>query len=165
MTARALYFKGVYEGEKGAKQNYLNARPADDAINNYKLPPDVAKRVKREDHSRIEATQILVLRRAKQDASFWLGLVCFEQRDYPVAVDYFAVRTLQASPRGPWTPAARYNLARAYEAMGKIDQAIDLYESDTSQQSHGNKLRARRLRQGGSTAARAVPDAHAVASP
>jgi hypothetical protein len=80
--------------------------------------------------------------------------VCFEQKDYPVAIDYFAKRTLEASPQGPWTSAARYNLARAYEAMGDAEKAIALYEADTSPQSHGNKLRARRLRDARSTAAR-----------
>ena len=39
--------------------------------------------------------------------------------DYAAAIDYFDKRTLDAKPKGPWTAAARYNLARTYEATGR----------------------------------------------
>ncbi len=163
MTARSLYFKGDLEGENGAKVHYMNARPADATIEDYRLPADTARKLQREDIPQYEAARIVLLRHAKQDASYWLGLACYEQDDYPVAVDYFAKRTIEATPDGPWTLAARYNLARTYEAMGRTDDAIALYESDTSPQSHGNKLRARRLR-GETVPASAEPDT-ATASP
>jgi tetratricopeptide (TPR) repeat protein len=83
---------------------------------------------------------------AKQAASFWLGIICYEEGDYPVAIDYFSKRTLEAAPDGVWTPAAQYNLGRAYEATGQLDKAIELYEDDDSPQRQGNLLRARRLK-------------------
>jgi tetratricopeptide (TPR) repeat protein len=144
---RALYFKGVYDGEKGANKSFLNARPPNAMIADWKLSPDAAKRVKREDISRVEATQVLLLQQGKQSASFWLGLVAFERQDYSSAIDWFGKRTLEATPNGPWSPAARYNLARTYEATDELDRAIALYEADTSLQSHGNKLRARWLKE------------------
>ena len=146
LAGRALYFKGAYGGDKGAKKHFLNARPADAVIEEYKLPAEMAQRVSKDDIPKLEAIQTFVSRQAKQCASYWLGLVCYEEQDYPVAIDYLAKRTLEAAPDGPWAPGARYNLARTYEAQGKIDQAVALYESDNSAQSHGNKLRARQLK-------------------
>ena len=32
LAGRALYFKGQYDGEKGAKKQFLNARPPDAVI-------------------------------------------------------------------------------------------------------------------------------------
>ena len=45
-----------------------------------------------------------------------------------------------------WTFGARYNLARTWEAQGKIEEAVALLEADTSPQRHGNLLRAKRLK-------------------
>ncbi len=148
MKGRSLYFKGVYDGEKGAKRYLLEARPADAMIESYKLSGDDAKKFRPEDVPKIEATQTVLMKRGKQDASFWLGLITFEQQDFPSAIDFFNKRVLEAAPKGPWAPAARYNLARSYEASGEIDKAIKLYETDKSPQSHGNQLRARRLKEG-----------------
>jgi len=113
----------------------------------------VLNQIRPEDVAQIEASQVLVMRRAKQNASYWLGLVHFEQQNYPEAVDFFSNRTLKATPGGPWSSGARYNLARSYEAMGQNDKAIVLLESDKeSPQSHGNQLRARRLKESQATA-------------
>jgi hypothetical protein len=147
MTARTLDFKGKYDGEGGAKSFYLKARPTDANIDRFHLPGEVLKQVRQEDVSKIEAGQILVMRRAKQNASYWLGLVHYEQQNYPEAIDFFSNRTIKATPGGPWSAGARYNLARSYEAMGENAKAIALLESDKeSPQSHGNQLRARRLK-------------------
>ena len=81
----------------------------------------------------------------KQAASFWLGLMAYDEQAYPAAVDFFRERVIIASPDGPWTPGARYNLGRTYEALGDIEKAVAQYQLDTSPQSTGNKLRARRL--------------------
>jgi hypothetical protein len=166
MTGRALYFKGSNEGEQGSKVHMLNARPADSAIEEYRLPKEVSSKLKREEIPQHEAARIVVLRHAKQDASFWLGLICYAEEEYPSAIDYFAKRTLEAMPDGPWTHAARYNLARSYEAIGKTDEAIALLESDVSPQSHGNKLRAKMLRERQKPAAGAASAAdESVAKP
>jgi tetratricopeptide (TPR) repeat protein len=87
-----------------------------------------------------------ILRQAKQDASYWLGLIKFQQGIYPTAVDYLATRTLEAVTNSRWTHGARYNLARCYEASGQPVQAIKLYRLDVSSPGyHGNVLRARWL--------------------
>ena len=82
--------------------------------------------------------------RGKQDASYWLGLVAFEQGNYPSAIDYFTQRTLAAIPNSPWLGGASYNTARAYEASGQPKQAQEwYYRPQTSTPStYGNVLRA-----------------------
>ncbi len=155
---RALHFKGQYEGEQGAKRYYLNARPPEKFIEDFKLSKEMAKRIPAATIARVEAVQILRMREGKQNASFWLGLIFFEQEDYPNAIDFFAKRTLAASENSPWTAAARYNLARTYEAEGNLAKAIELYASDTaSPQSHGNRLRARWLKEKSAAAANEPP--------
>lgn len=130
VTGRARQFKGQFDGPQGAKMAYMQARPSNSALLEAKMPPQ----------------QLKVCEDAKQAASFWLGVICFEEGDYPVAIDYFSKRTLEAAPDSPWTAAAQYNLARAYEATGQLDKAIELYEDDDSPQRHGNRLRARALK-------------------
>ncbi len=145
---RVLHFKGQYDGSKGAKSQYLNARPPDEYIDDYRLPPEVAKQVPRESLAKVEAAQSLLMREAKQAASFWLGLIFFDQQDYPNSIDFLANRTLGTERESPWADAARYNLARAYEAHGDNAKAIELYEADkSSPQSHGNQLRGRWLKE------------------
>jgi hypothetical protein len=145
---RVLHFKGQYDGNEGAKSQYLNARPPDDYIEDYRLPPEVAKQVPRESLAKVEAAQSLLMREAKQAASFWLGLIFFDQQDYPNSIDFLANRTLGTERESPWADAARYNLARAYEAHGENVKAIELYEADkSSPQTHGNQLRGRWLKE------------------
>ena len=79
---------------------------------------------------------------AKQHASYWIGLVQQQQRNYSVALNWLKVRTLEKNPNGPWTEGARYNMARCEEALGNLDEAIRLYRIDESPQRHGNLLRA-----------------------
>ncbi len=128
--ARALELKGEFDGERGAKAYFLKSRRSDDNLANSNLSPQ----------------ERALWGRAKQDASYWLGLIAFEQQNYDVAADYFARRTLELAPGGPWTEGARYNLARTYESSDQLDKAIDLLQSDSSPQKHGNRLRARRLK-------------------
>ena len=88
-------------------------------------------------------------------ASYWLGLIVAEQGNYPAAIDWFAARTLRLDPEGgqatdgadtPWAAGATYNIARAYEADGQIDKAIQTYRCDTdSPYRDSNLLRARWL--------------------
>ncbi|MCG8450498.1 MAG: tetratricopeptide repeat protein [Pirellulales bacterium] len=94
---------------------------------------------------RIEPAKQMIYNRVKADASYWQGLLRYDLGDYKVAVNWLKDMTLQANPDGPWTAGARYNLARAYQATGQIEEAIELLTADDSPQSYGNALRARRL--------------------
>ncbi len=87
---RTMQFKGRFDGPKGAKEAFMSARPSDIKMQDAKMSPD----------------QRAVYEAAKQNASFWLGVIAFDEGNYPVAIDYFSKRTLEAAPDGPWTAAA-----------------------------------------------------------
>ena len=81
-------------------------------------------------------------------ASYWLGALAMEQGNYASAIDYFSNRTLAVGPTSQWTLGAQYNLARAYEASGQRDKAIQLYQANgSSPGAYGNALRARWLKE------------------
>jgi hypothetical protein len=130
--ARVLYLKGKFAGDDGAIQYLQMARPSDQSIV-MSSTDDVDK-------------QIRVW--AKQDASYWFGLLSYQQGNYPAAVDYFFDRTLEAYPNGRWTSGARYNLARSYEADKKSQQATMIYGNSIGTPGFdGDLLRAKWLRE------------------
>lgn len=129
--ARIHHFKGIFTGEENANLYYQLARPADVDL----------------DAAALQDAQRDVLITAKRNASYWLGIVAYERGLYEAAVEHFQTRTLKATPAGPWTYGARFNLARTYEAQGNLEKAIELYEEDTSPQRHGNRLRAKWLKE------------------
>lgn len=168
---RVLHLKGRFLDSEGAIQCYQAARPTNQTLveehqrrmaefeksvpeHVRRLPPDQQSGVV----GRMAQQAQLVIRfemrpylRGKLDASYWLGLIAFEQGNYASAIDYFAKRTLEASPDGPWTLGAQYNLARAREAMGPPQKAVEQYQAGVVSYSYyGNLLRARWLKQAAS---------------
>lgn len=168
--------KGKLVGQQEATKFYQEARPSDRQLANleenyYKTAlkavqslPAVDRKAARQKLKQAAAQwariQAPLLRRASQDASYWLGLISFELglvdsqrhddetalRHCAVAIDYFRTRTLAASPDGPWTHGAHYNLARCYEATRQYDDAVAEYAADMRSPSYfGNLLRARWL--------------------
>jgi tetratricopeptide (TPR) repeat protein len=138
LQARVLHLMGSFDGDRGANALYQAARPPEADMKQYREKAPEQARAKVE-------SEIAHLQAAKQSSSYWLGLVAFERGNYEAAIDYLLTRTLLAAPDGPWTAGARYNLARAYEALGQTDEAIRYYRADLSAQRHGNLLRALRL--------------------
>jgi hypothetical protein len=152
INGRIHQFKGDFDGDKGAKKVYLHARPSEQELRKLKLPPELERELQAKGRNdpklreRILNEQIKLHELGKQSATLWLGLMAFEEHSYPVAVEDFSTHLLEEFPAGPWTNAARYNLARSYEAGGRPQEAIKIYEADKSPQSHGNRLRARALK-------------------
>lgn len=127
---RILHLKGNLDGEPNATMYYQLARPSDRELEAAEI--DQALRT------------MYVM--AKQNASYWLGLVAYEQKNYRSAVDYLSHRTLDASENGPWTHGAHYNLGRVYEADRQYEKALAEYTVKTpSPDRRGNQLRARWL--------------------
>ncbi|HEX5444075.1 MAG TPA: tetratricopeptide repeat protein [Pirellulales bacterium] len=151
---RTLHLFGKCTGAESASRFYQIARPADAEFDRWmagrfeeveqlmQVNPDEHRRQKEAAERFVECARI-----AKQDASYWLGLIAFQREDYPTAIDYLGKRTLEASPDGPWTSGAWYNLGRSYEALGQIDEAVGAYRQGESVQRIGNLLRAKRLGQ------------------
>jgi hypothetical protein len=130
--------------ERGAKSFYLHTLPSEDQLSAMKRDLREGNEIAR--GVRLTPELVDAFQTRRDDAAFWMGLISFEQGDYRTAAQYFGPMTLQAYPDGPWTNAARYNLARVHEANGELPDAIKLYEQDKSPQRYGNRLRAQRLK-------------------
>ncbi len=156
---RVRHLEHKFTGEDNAPFYYGRARPLDrdiDALGAEPIAPEGGS-VKPGSQHELElaatagASLKAIARLVKQNAGYWLGLMAWEQgrsdRDkYKMAVDYLANGTLNAYPDGPWTPGARYNLGRTYEAQKDYPKAIQQYRSNAgSAQSYGEQLRARWL--------------------
>jgi tetratricopeptide (TPR) repeat protein len=143
---RILHLKGRFQGQPGAIACYQAARPATRdlleaepkrAAGYYEhdlpavrqLPPaerptESSLMARAKEVAHWETTSCL---RGKRDASYWLGLIAAEEGNFPAAIDYFAKRTPEATASGPWLPGIHYNLARAYEALGQPQRAVEEY--------------------------------------
>lgn len=134
-AARLREFRGVLDGPEGAKMAYLAARPGNAVIAEMlrPLPPPQAERARR------------LYEELKADATYWLGVLTLAEGEYATAVDYLDRMTLQASPDGIWSDAARVNLARARLALGEREEAARLLREDASPQRFGSRLVADRL--------------------
>jgi hypothetical protein len=130
--ARVLYLKGKFTGDDGAIHYFQAARPSNDLLRNSS--------------EEVFWKQLKLI--AKIDATYWSGLLSYEQGNYRAAIDYFLRRTLEQYPNCFWTNGARFNLARSYEADNKRRQAITFYGGNTeSPGAAGDLLRAKWLRE------------------
>jgi hypothetical protein len=82
---------------------------------------------------------------AKLNATYFLGLLSYDDGRYDVAAHWLGRAELQSGDSA-FRSGATYNLARTHEAQGNFEEAAALLGSDTSPQQHGNKLRAQRLK-------------------
>jgi hypothetical protein len=154
--ARRAHFRAEFEnvdGQKGAKVLYSEARVPNATLELMVNSKAVQQRLGLAQgefesealwRGRLASSRQL-MQTSKDDASYWLGLVQYDSGRPEAAVEWFARRTLEATPDGPWTAGARYNLARTYEALGDYDQALDLLYQGVSPQSTGDQVRARYL--------------------
>lgn len=89
-------------------------------------------------------------------ASFNLGVIALEEKEYRSALDFFENRTLEPYPDTQYKSAAFYGIGRSYEALSKtedadgayVEKAIQFYTDDDdvlSPYRRGNALRAQRL--------------------
>ena len=144
-AGRRQHFRGNFASTDevvGAKEFYLHSRMPESSIKDIEQLTDKGK---------------AELRKYKRFASYWLGLIAFNEGEYEMATNYFDKRILRVKDQGDaWMQGATYNLARTCEqlaavaseedAAGFSARARELYLSDTeSPQIAGNKLRASRL--------------------
>ncbi len=159
---RRQHLRGVFfttDDEPGAKSGYLESRVPDSVIDGdiniatlfkqgliSQIPKDNA------DQERFIQSLRSQMRRIKELASFWLGLIAFEQGEYGVAINYLEKRVLDAFPKGEFAESATYNLARAYEQQGHIQNDTAqlekartlLRKQKSAAQAIGNRIRAAR---------------------
>ena len=143
--------------QPGAKAYYLQSRPskqqiesmssAEQEITNFLqsrgLPDDAAARARTRELLQVQ------MRKAKQLASYWLGLLAFEQNQFDVAVDFFENRTLKPFPDGVFSDGAAYNLGRSFERWGRSSEDASKFapaiEAYRSKDAPANRIRAARL--------------------
>jgi hypothetical protein len=82
---------------------------------------------------------------SKLNATYWLGLLLFDDGNYEIALQWLKQPELTAAD-SPWRNGAHYNLGRTMEALGRLDEAAAYYEQDESPQRHGSRLRAKWLK-------------------
>jgi hypothetical protein len=163
-VGRIMHLKGRLFDEKEAIACYQKARPRTQDM--LKEMPKIAqdrmewlvRQFKPEERdltpaeidklkqlAELQAQEIVdAILRGKLDASYWLGLIEFEEKEYPAALDYFNVRVVNLDHGLVWAEGAHYNVGRCLEANGQRAAAIKEYESSTNA---ANLVRARWLRE------------------
>jgi hypothetical protein len=144
--ARVLHFQGHKEGDIDSPTADLDeiVNNHGDAIGLYTSP--LVRPPERVLNALGSEPKKKIYSAAKDAASYWVGLLLYDQGKYASAEDWLSDPRLATTAQGPWASGTRYNLARTYEAAGKDTEAIALYEADTSPQRDGNRLRARLLK-------------------
>jgi hypothetical protein len=140
------------ENKKGARTLYMQLRAPEFEIQDMAIDPALQKKYFRrelglsQEQYRQQLSQIqMMMRLGKRTASYWLSLVQFDDGRIDTASNWLSKRVLVDSQRSHWEPAGRYNLARAYELLGKPEEATELYKTSGALQEHGNRIRARLL--------------------
>ncbi|MEZ6119988.1 MAG: hypothetical protein R3C28_25920 [Pirellulaceae bacterium] len=153
IQGRLLQFRGEYEREndkRGARVHYLGCRMPQSEIDAFAQHARAAN----QPANRIQYIVDSFVR-TKENATYWLGLMNFDEGDFTIAAEYFQKRVLDGFPNGFWNAGATYNLARTYEAISRRDnnaelksQAIELYLSESnSAGSLASQWRAKVLQQ------------------
>ena len=140
-----LHFQGHEKGDIDS----LTADP-DEVVNDHREAIDLYTKVRAPDrvlNSVASESKRQIYATAKDNASYWIGLVLFDEGKLDSAKDWFSDPRLRAKSNGRWDGGTRYNLGRTYEALGENAAAIKQYETDTSPQRDGNRLRARLLKE------------------
>ncbi len=121
-SGRICHLKGKFEGEHGAIARYQTIRLPDDELATLPVSGNLPTALSRK----------MAVGLAKQDASYWLGLVETELEDapdYPVAMRYFLQRTIEAR-RATLEAAVSIPVeqGKAAPAVGQLTQQM-LWES------------------------------------
>lgn len=147
-----------YDNRLGARAVFLSSRKPDEEINLIESSPKFRRDIIKDDprlpvepglreqviktfEAQIVST-VPRIRRAKDDATYWLGTTYFEEGDYGNAIEWLTPLVQNEINPSGWQSGARYLIARSYEAQGKPEKARELYLADDSPQAAGNKLRA-----------------------
>ncbi len=175
MQGRLLQFRGKYKGgldDPGANELFLDSRLSKQQLKRFSIPLEKLREISKDlpqpspfleglPKDPAEANAIYQERVStslqnaiwnKDNATIWMAMTSLDNQQYEVAQHHLGQILENKSSR--WHQQARYNMARAHESLGKlnddaslIEAAIELYESDKdSPQYDGNLLRAATLR-------------------
>lgn len=162
-TARQLslgrwrHLHGEFDGDDqenrlGARQLYLQQRAPEFEIAELPINVDLQRAygVRRDAQTspEIYRQQILItqqlMRLGKRTSTYWISLIHFDDQRYDTALSWLTKRVLnETHVSRRWESAARYNMARTLERLGKTDEAIEIYKTEGEANEHGNRVRAR----------------------
>ncbi|MEM8864366.1 MAG: hypothetical protein AAGF31_02335 [Planctomycetota bacterium] len=146
--ARALHMRGMIETEadiRAAKQEDALREPRNDHRSAGRLYTSASVRPQDKVLEELSPLKKGIYSRAKADATYWMGLLQYERGAYRSAGQWLDMAVSENQQAGRRSDAIRYNLARAFEAQGELQAAIEFLASGDSLQQHGNRLRAQQL--------------------
>lgn len=133
-----------YLGTHGADALIEQIPTSQDAQRRLGIPP-LPEGLNPQQRQNVLANFAAQYRMNKQHAGYWIGLAQFDLGNHEASVSWLKDRTLDNAV-SVWTEGARYNLGRAYEALGQTEEARKQYYQSKSPQRHGDLLRAQSLR-------------------
>lgn len=148
--ARLLHLRGVLD----ADEEKIREDPLYDPINDHRAAlglyanPNVrpSETVLRE----ITGSKAAIYRQAKIAATYFLGLLSYDEGNLEAAKNWFENETFQADAAERYRSGVQFNLARVYERLEQPERAAELLEQDRSPGRLGSLLRAKALRSQGS---------------
>jgi tetratricopeptide (TPR) repeat protein len=154
---RWRHLHGEFDGDEqqdltGARVLYLQQRAPEFEINDLPINVDLQKAygVRRDARLSPEIYEQQIrfaqqqMRLGKRTATYWISLIHYDDQRYDTASSWLTKRVLNETHVSKrWESAARYNLARTLERLGKTDKAIEIYKTDGESNEHGNRMRAK----------------------
>ena len=136
---------------QGARTLYLSQRAPEFEIADLDIDVELQKaygirrelRTSPEIYERQVQQMQVLMRLGKRTATYWLSLIHYDDGKPDNAKSWLEKRVLIPEQLSHWEPAARYNLARTMELLGKHEDAIEIYKTVDAPQEHGNRVRAR----------------------
>lgn len=154
--AREAYFRGDFSLEpprRGARELYLAVRPPDAELRRLAIAGDAwmffglrEPPKSPAETQRLNDQYVSLLRRGKEDATYFLGVCQFEEGAFDLSREWFEKVLIEKAADSPWVGPGRYMLGRSYESLNEWEKAREQYLTDQSPQRYGNILRASAIR-------------------
>jgi hypothetical protein len=158
-TARARFFKGKFgldpEGfSLNAIQSFQRLKYTQEQIDNLGSDSDQQRRlgIRKEAEQNVTDFNTEVrsvqgqMDRIRRDAGLFLAQCHFDNGSMNAAANWLEnIRAEDGVDR--WNDGITYLLGRSQEKLKDYDQAIEIFSNDQLQQSHGNLIRARMLKE------------------
>ena len=141
------------DNRPGARTLLLQQRSPEFEIEDLRTDPTLQRKynfrrmlgVDSDDYDRqIQFVQQLI-RATKRTATYWIATLQYDDAMYDNAASWLNQRVLDDDQRYIWDAPAHYNLARAYEKLGRVDDAVAMYKTVGLPGEQGHRIRARLL--------------------